>query len=583
MKLRMNQYSKLLSKYLKKSKWHMLLLALIMGGSIIIQLLNPQIVSYFIDGIESKKATKTLISAAILFISAALIQQLLAVASTYVSQTIGWSATNTLRLDLVEHCLGLDMSFYKEHQSGEMVERIDGDVTALFNFFSKLFVSLINNVLLIIGVIVLISLKNVYIGIAFILFLIAAFYIIWKSQGEAVGNFQKNREITAKFYGFLGEHIGSTEDIRANGAGQYVMKRFYEMLQSWLPIRLKANLSGYKIWITLEGIFGVGNIMTFALGGYLWYTNQITIGTVYLMINYIQLLERPLEQMREQLQDIQKASASIVRIDELFKLKSNLAEPEEGMEVGLSEKDISLQVKHVDFQYEENSPVLKDISFKLQQGKILGILGHTGCGKTTLARLIVRFYDPISGDILLNNTLLKAIPIKDLRQNIAYVTQDVQLFNASIRDNITFFDSNIDDKIIIDTIYQMGLGDWYEKLNSGLDTMIQPGGGMSSGEAQLLTLVRVFLKNPKLVILDEASSRLDPVTEKLVDKAFEKLLEGRSCIIIAHRLGTIQKADDILILEQGSVLEYGDRKELAQDTNSKFSELLRCGIEEVLV
>jgi ABC-type multidrug transport system fused ATPase/permease subunit len=580
MKIKINKFSKLLSKYLKHSKWQIISLALIMGGSIIIQLINPQIVSYFIDGIGAKKPTKELVIAAVIFIVAAFGQQVLAIGSTYLSQNIGWRATNKLRLDLVRHCIGLDMTYFKDHQTGEIVEKIDGDVTALFNFFSKLLVSLVNNVFLMAGIIVLLAIENLVVGLAFTIFLIISLIIIFRTQGKAVSNFQDNRENTSKFYGFLGEHIGSTEDIRANGAGQYVMNRFYTLLQKWLPINVKAHLSGYRIWITLEGIFGIGNVMIFALGGYLWYTNTITIGTVYLMINYIQLLERPLEQLREQLQDIQKASASIIRIDELFQMKSNLVEEEK---ISIEETATSLRVQNISFEYEENTPILKEISFELSQGKILGILGHTGCGKTTLARLIVRFYDPKSGEIYINNISLKAIPQKELRNKIAYVTQDVQLFNASVRDNITFFNNEIEDTVIIKTIYDMGLGDWYQNLKEGLNTIIQPGGGMSSGEAQLLTLVRVFMKNPQLVILDEASSRLDPVTEKLVDSAFAKLMEGRSCIIIAHRLGTVQKADDILIMDQGTILEYGAREKLMDNKHSRFSELLSYGIEEVLV
>jgi ABC-type multidrug transport system fused ATPase/permease subunit len=431
-----------------------------------------------------------------------------------------------------------------------------------------------------VGIIILLALENTMVAIAFLLFLIIAIVIIFKTQGEAVDNFKNNREITAKFYGFLGEHIGSTEDIRSSGATSYVMKRFIGMLQEWLPLKRKANISGYKIWISLEGVFGIGYVMIFALGGYLWYQGSITLGMVYLMINYIQLLGRPLEQLREQLQDIQKASASIIRIEEMLKMESELAQEDN---LCLQEEELFLQVNQINFEYEENTPVLKNISFELPHGKILGILGHTGCGKTTLARLIVRFYDPQAGEIKLNHISMKAIAQKELRKNIAYVTQEVQLFNASVRDNITFFNKEIKDEIIKLTIYEMGLGEWFENLSEGLDTIVLPGGGMSSGEAQLLTLVRVFIKNPKLVILDEASSRLDPVTEKLVDQALAKLLQDRSCIIIAHRLGTVQKADDIMILEHGTILEYGNREKLMKEQSSKLNELLRCGIEEVLV
>lgn len=596
MKENIKKYTGLLYKYLKSCKLQLFFLFLIMGGSIIIQLLNPQIIRYFIDGIEKKRPMETLFLAAGLFIISALIQQVLAVASTFFSQNIGWKATNSLRLDLVKHCLGLDMTFFKEHQSGEIVERIDGDVTALFNFFSKLFVSFINNLFLMAGIIIILFVQNPLIGTVFILFLLLSLGIIWKTQGGATYNFAKEREINAGFYGFLGEHLGCTEDIQTNGAGTYVMNRFYSLLRKWLPVQLKAFLSGYKIWITLEGIFGIGNIMIFALGGYMWYTDRITIGMVYLMINYIQLLEKPLEQLREQLLDIQKASASIIRMEELFRLQSKLDTQMEGdgaafekeMEVSTpdssrSPEETALELEQVFFEYEEKVPVLKNVSLSLQTGKVLGILGHTGCGKSTLARLIVRFYDPVSGRISLNGKPLKSIGKEELRKQIAYVTQEVQLFHASVRDNITFFNGDIEDSLILQTIYEMGLKDWYENLSNGLDTMIQAGGGMSSGEAQLLTLVRLFLKNPRLLILDEASARLDPITERLVDQALSKLMEGRACIIIAHRLKTVERADDILILAGGSILEYGKREVLLQDKASKLNELLHYGMEEVLV
>lgn len=580
MKLSFGKYLELLKKYLMKSKLHLFLLAIVMGFSIIIQLINPQIVSYFIDGISEKKSTKDLIAVAGLFILSALFGQVLSIGATYISQNIGWKTTNILRLDLVKHCLGLDMTFFKEHQSGEIVERIDGDVTALFNFFSKLLVSFINNILLMIGIIIIMMVQEFIIGVAFILFLALAFIVIWKTQGKTVEHFGEDRESVSKFYGFLGEHIESTEDIKSSGADHYVLGRFYEILRNWLPIRLRAHLSWYKIWITLEGIFGIGYVMIFALGGYLMFTHKVTLGVVYLMINYVQLLEKPLEQLKEQLLDIQKATASIIRMEELFAMKSKV---ENNSNSKIKEDTIRLSVNHVDFEYEDNVPVLKDISFDLEPGKVLGVLGHTGCGKTTLARLLVRFYDPISGGIFINNNSLTEISSHDLREKIAYVTQDVQLFMASVRDNITFFDPSIKDSIIIETIYDMGLKDWYENLSHGLDTQIKPGGGMSSGEAQLLTLVRIFLKNPKLIILDEASSRLDPYTEQLVDKALNKLLIGRSCIIIAHRLGTITRADDILILDNGSILEYGSREALLNKKESKLNQLLNYGISEVLV
>lgn len=580
MKLSIKKYGTLLAKYMKNSRLHLVLLALVLTVSIILQLVNPMIISFFIDGIQMNKSMELLIKAAILFILAAFTQQLLAIASTYLSQNIGWRTTNTLRRNLVKHCLTLDMNYFKEHQSGELVERIDGDVNALFNFFSKLFIGFVNNILLMTGIVVVLSLQNLLIGAAFVLFLVLSFIILGKTQGDAVDNFGKERELSSKFYGFLGEHLDCTEEIKASGAGSYVSERFMELLRKWLPIQLKAYLSGYKIWIIMSGLFGLGDIMIFAVGGYLWYKGHISLGLVYLMLNYFQLLESPLDQLKEQMLDIQKATASIIRIEELLNQTSSISD--KGT-IELAEKNISLSFDKVCFSYEKEVPVLKDISFELPAGKVLGILGHTGCGKTTLARLVVRFYEPDSGNIRFNGKKQEDIFLKDLRSSIAYVTQEVQLFHASVRDNITFFNKEISDDDIIATIYKMGLKDWFENIKEGLDTILEPGGGMSSGEAQLLTLVRVFLRDPKLIILDEASARLDPVTEKFLEQALSTLIKGRACIIIAHRLSTVQRADNILILDKGEILEFGLREELISKKDSRLNELLSYGIEEVLV
>jgi ATP-binding cassette subfamily B protein len=210
-------------------------------------------------------------------------------------------------------------------------------------------------------------------------------------------------------------------------------------------------------------------------------------------------------------------------------------------------------------------------------------LGRTGSGKTTLARLIFRLYDPKAGRIEFNGADLRDLHLETLRRSIAIVTQDVQLFRATVRDNLTFFDRSIPDEKILATLEELELGDWYRSLPKGLDTPLDTGNrSLSAGEGQLLAFTRVFLRNPGLVILDEASSRLDPATEQRIEHAIDKLLQNRTAIIIAHRLGTVRRADEIMILEGGSVSEYGNRKQLAADPNSRFYQLLQTGLEEVL-
>jgi ATP-binding cassette subfamily B protein len=214
---------------------------------------------------------------------------------------------------------------------------------------------------------------------------------------------------------------------------------------------------------------------------------------------------------------------------------------------------------------------------------VLGLLGRTGSGKTTLARLVFRLYDPSEGSIALSEVDIRDLRLRPLRQRVALVTQDVQLFEASVRDNLTFFDHTIPDSRIEAVIEELELAEWYRSLPEGLDTRLETGGrGLSAGEAQLLAFSRVFLRDPGMVIMDEASSRLDPATEQRIERAVDKLLQGRTSIVIAHRLATVDRADRIMILDDGHVAEQGERAALAADTGSRFHGLLRTGLEEVL-
>jgi ABC-type multidrug transport system fused ATPase/permease subunit len=224
--------------------------------------------------------------------------------------------------------------------------------------------------------------------------------------------------------------------------------------------------------------------------------------------------------------------------------------------------------------------VLQDVSFRLEPGTVLGLIGRTGSGKTTISRLLFRLYDPAAGAIRLGGVDLRDARRDDVRARIGMVTQDVQLFRATVRENVAFFDGGIDARRILAALDGLGLAEWCRSLPQGLDTVLGAGGqGVSAGEAQLLAFTRVFLKDPGLVILDEASSRLDPATERLIERAVGRLLAGRTGIIIAHRLATIERADEVMILEHGRVAEYGRREALARDPGSRLAALLRAGLE----
>ncbi|WP_125000620.1 ABC transporter ATP-binding protein [Clostridium tagluense] len=578
MKLELGGYKNLLSKYLRTQKLNVILLALVLVGNIGVQLINPQISCYFIDEAKKGAAVKDLTMVALMFIGIAFAQQLFNIASTYLGQNVAWRATNDIRIDLVKHCMNLDMSFHKEHQSGELIERVDGDVSELFNLFSNVALNILNNILLLIGILMLLFREGLIIGIGMTIFAVVSICFLWYVKTKTQGHWIKASKVNAEFYGFLGEQISSAEDIASSGARKYIMSQFYNTMRKMFPIINKANLTWATMWSATFIIFALGNVMAFGLSAYLWKKGLITIGTVYLIFSYTELLRRPIEQIRVNLQELQVSSASIVRIKELFDIKSKIKYGRDTFDVS---KSLAVEVKNISFEYEAGVDVLTNVSLNVKEGKVLGILGHTACGKTTLARLLVRLYDVTSGEILLNSKNINTISPEELTKNIAYVTQNVQIFTASVRDNITMFNKNVEDETILNIIKDLDLMQWYEKFSKGLDTMLYAGGrNLSAGEAQLLAFVRAFLKNPRLIILDEATSRIDPITEQLIERALNKLLKNRTGIIIAHRLWTLQRADDILVLQNGRVIEFGSREKLLKNSQSNYYNLLQMGIEE---
>jgi ABC-type multidrug transport system fused ATPase/permease subunit len=244
----------------------------------------------------------------------------------------------------------------------------------------------------------------------------------------------------------------------------------------------------------------------------------------------------------------------------------------------------AVELERVTFGYIPEEPIIHEVSFTIKPGRVLGIVGRTGSGKTTLARLLFRLYDAQTGEIRIGGKEIRRVRLRDLRGQIGLVTQDVQLFNASLRDNLTFFKRSVSDQRVLAALDEVGLTPWLKSLAEGLDTILgSDGEGLSAGEAQLLAFSRILLSNPGLVILDEASSRLDPLTEGLVERAVGKLFRERTGLVIAHRLATIQRVDDILLLEDGRIVEYGPRVQLINDPQSRFARLLRTGLEEVEV
>ena len=581
MNLPLKDYWELLSRHIRPQRTRFAAVAAFLLGSIALQVVSPQIIRGFIDAALAAEPARQLLVAAVAFIGIALMQQLIHVAFVYLGETVAWTATNALRAELSWHCLNLDMGWHADHTPGELIERIDGDATELSRFFSTFVVTLGGNLLLLVGILIALYLEDWRVGLAFTLYAILALLALNRVRDLAMPHQKARREAEAAFSGFLEEQLASTEDIRSSGAIDYSIRESLGHQAVILRHSRKASWMDWVIGLTVSVILTLGQILAVLSGYHLYTAGAITLGTVYLFVQYISLLEQPIWTLTHEIQGFQTVGACIERLSEL---RATVSKVNDGPGAPLPDGPLRLTFDHVAFAYEADEPVLRDLSLELQPGKVLGLLGRTGSGKTTLARLAFRLYDPSTGSICLDGCDLRQATQHELRRRVAYVTQDVQLFRASLRENLSFFDPTVTDTQITAALEELGLTEWLTGLPQGLDTLIEASGrSLSAGEAQLLAFTRVFLRDPGLVILDEASSRLDPATEQAIERAIDRLLENRTAIVIAHRLGTVHRADEILILEEGRSVEHGARATLASDPTSHFYQLLQTGLEEVLV
>ena len=388
--LSLKRYWQLLVEYLTPHKGLVILLGLITLLNIALKLINPQIVREFLDSAEQAAPLEKLTRSAALFMGIALLNQLVQVVVTYLGENIAWMATNALRADLALHCLKLDMSFHKRYKPGELIERVDGDVTQLANFFSQLIIQLGSNLLLIVGVLVLLWAQDWQIGFFITLAVVIGLIVLDWLTKRTIPRWQAVREVEARLFGFLEEWLNGTEEIQTSGAKPFIMRRLFESLRArWQKVLSATRLQVFVHALPMN-VFMLAYVAAHVIGNTLFRSDQITIGSLYVIFFYIDILKGPVWEIRRQIEDLQRAAASINRITELKHEQPSILDGP-----GIPSLSGPLQVKfdHVTFQYEDDpdTDILKDIDFELQPGKTLGLLGRTGSGKTTSLNMLSGF------------------------------------------------------------------------------------------------------------------------------------------------------------------------------------------------
>jgi ATP-binding cassette, subfamily B, bacterial len=540
-----------------------------------LRLAMPALLGRFVDDALAREPLSALTAVAAIYVVLALLTELLELTVTWWSVDLSWRAGNRLREMLARHALRLDMAWHGKNSAGRLIERIDGDVEALVVFFTNVVVQILGNVILMIGMLVIAFAIDPWAGVTLMAAAAAGTVVLFRLRTAAVPAREAEREASAILYGDLEERLGGLEDLRTNGAGAFAVHKLQSnSARLWRATRRSA-FAGDGSYAAAASTFAAGSVVTLALGFFLHSRDIVTVGQVLALFRYSEMLRQPMERIAEQMKEMQKALAGARRSAALLDTEPAIGDGPLGSDA-LPSGPLDVEFDGVTFAYDRTGgEVLHDVDLLIGGGRHVGIVGRTGSGKTTLGRLVLRLWDATDGTVRVGGVDVRQLDRMALRSTTAVVTQDVELFSASLRDNLTMFGTrDASDDEMLSALGSVGLDRWLATLPDGLDSQLRGSAGMSAGEAQLLAMARVFLADPRVVVLDEASSRLDPETEARLAVATRRLLEGRTALIIAHRLTTLDEVDEIVVVDHGRIVEHGTRAELVADTNSRFARLL---------
>lgn len=565
--------ARLLAAYLRPERRPLGALAALLVVAMVLPLAGPVLVGWFVDAALRGEPAGHLAVLGGLFLAATLTGDALQLVVTWFSVRLAWRVGNRLRLDLCRHALGLDLHWHGDHSAGQLIERIDGDIDAVTRFSSTAVLQLAGNAILMVGVLVVSAIIDWRASLVIGLTVAAAVGAMVRLRRIAVPFYDDEREVQSQLYGDLEERLGGLEDLRANGAGEWAVHQLHIHSARWWSTARRAAARGDGALSAAGGVFAIGSVTVLALGAWQARAGALSVGSVLALLRFSQMVSDPLWRVAEQLSEAQKAIAGTRRAARLLGERTAIPDGPGSLPSGA----LSVDFSHVSFGYGTGTDVLRDVSFAVPAGTTVGIVGRTGSGKTTIGRLVARLWDTEHGTVAVGGTDVRHARLHDLRRRIGVVTQEVEVFRASVRENLTVFGAiEPTDDALVDALAAVGLGGWLAGLEDGLDHELAGSAELSAGEAQLLAFARLLLADPGLVVLDEASSRLDPATEALLVAATERLLAGRTALIIAHRLSTLDRVDQILVLDHGRVVEHGPRAGLAADPSSRFARLLEA-------
>ncbi len=492
----------------------------------------------------------------------------------------GQSVMHTIRQTLFEKILHLDLSFFNEQPTGRLVTRLTNDIQNMHEMFTSVIVSLFNDSLRLFGILFMLIWMNGKLGFIMFFFLPLSLAITAVFSKLARIKFRAMRNSIAKLNTYLNETISGAATIQIFGKEQQIFEKFKKINKEYQGHAL-GQVKVFGAFMPLTEF-----LSSFAIAIILWYgggqviQKQLSLGELVAFLSYMRLFFQPLRELSQKYSIVQAAMASAERIFALLDTRQKIHEKDSKQLQNASQIRGEISFNNITFSYDQKTQILHNITLKIKQGETVALVGTTGAGKTSLVNLLLRFYEPQSGTVYLDNYNVNEFSLKELRRTVGVILQDIILLQDTLYANIVM-DTGKSRKEVESILTATAMTRFVNKLENGLDTLIGQGGQeLSTGEKQLLSFARVLCRDPKIIILDEATAAIDTESENILEEALAKAFHRRTSLIIAHRLSTIRRADRIIVMAHGKIVEEGSHEELLKQ-QGRYYELISMDQEKL--